>query len=165
MGKIMIRKVKEKPPTLTHRLVRLQAKITATDIFVEAQLEALDKRISALEGTAIFHEEHLNSHKKRLKKTEGMHSTIRKCHTKITGYNTINNKSVNFYNKVILRMREIQKDYNALFKKMGSTITFFEKRKAGEDWIPGDPMEEREVDQIEATTSSQLQNMEEKLDD
>ena len=144
------KKVKEKSPPLSERVKTIEEKITVIYSYLNDH-----------------HHKH-ESHKSRLKKVEGMHATIRKCHTKITGYNTINNKSVGFYNKVILRMREIQKDYNALFNKMGSTITFFERRKPGEDWIPGDPVDETDrtkIDQHEAVTSSQLQKMEEKLDD
>ncbi len=143
-----------KPSPLTQRMV-----------VIEKEIAHITERLSCMQMTLNAFSYKFESHANRLKKTQGMHATIRQCHTKMMGYNTINNKSVHFYNKVILRMREIQKDYDALFKKMGATITFFERREAGEDWIPGDPMEEREVDQTEATTSSQLQKMEEKLDD
>ncbi len=164
----MIKKVKPKPLTLSQKVANLELKIIASDSYIESQIDRLGARLLKLENSQLFHSEQLSSHKNRIKKTEEMHGTIRKCHTKITTYNSINNKSVNFYNKVILRMREIQKDYDALFRKMGTTITFFERREPGEDWIPGDPIEGNErsnAEETEANLSSQLQKMEEKLDD
>ncbi len=150
----MTKKVKDKPPTLTERVTG-----------IEKGIDHIAKQLKDMQATLNGHSYKFRSQTKRLKKTERMHATIRKCHIKITTYNSINNKSVNFYNKVILRMREIQMDYNSLFKKMGSTITFFEKRLPGGNWMPGDPLEEVEVDQAEAVPSSQLQEMEEELDD
>lgn len=150
--------MENKPSPSTYKNVHLLSK----------RVVALEKQMRAMRESLTEHSYKLTSHTKHLKKTEKMHAIIRQCHIKITGYNSINNKSVNFYNKVILRMREIQKDYTSLFKKVGTTITFFEKRELGEDWIPGEPVEETErtkVDQTEAAISAQLKEMEESLDD
>lgn len=74
----------------------------------------------------------------RMRKVEDLRATITKVYILIRSFQARDENSERMYNAAILKMQEIQKDYESLFKKWGTTITFFEKRNEGGDWIPGD---------------------------
>lgn len=102
----------------------------------------LNQQITALHGAYLALEDDFIELKLRVKEIAKLKTTITKCQTLIKSYENREGNSERMYTNAMLRMREIHKDYISLFKKWGTTITFFEKRIPGEDWIPGSANEE-----------------------
>ena len=110
----------------------------------------VNQQITALNGAHLALEDDFRELKLRVKEIAKLKTTITRCQTLIKSYENREGNSERMYTNAMLRMREIHKDYISLFKKWGTTITFFEKRIPGEDWIPGglreddtDPSEEK----------------------
>ncbi len=108
------------------------------------KLLELPKLFRRLEERVVTTQQNLRQLKLKTKKLEKMNIIIAACNTQINKFNSIHLKVIRVAQRNEIKMEEIIKDYESLFKKWNTTITFYERRTKGGDWIPGTNKEEDE---------------------